>query len=172
MFSAGDGHGVQGDGEVCVSAIETALEGVFEFQLRRDFSLRFPAAETATAHITMAANADLAVQASKAIGYLRALPLEQVLWRLGLERRRSRFYGIGLFSAGLACGVVAGALFAPTSGKELRATLNRSIKKAWGRGVETTKHYEEKGEELWGRMRHHDGGVADRGNQPGGGAVS
>ena len=43
LFSAGDGHGVQGDGEVCVTAIETALEGVFEFHLRRDFSLRFPA---------------------------------------------------------------------------------------------------------------------------------
>ena len=31
QFSAGDGHGVQGDGEVCVTAIETALEGVFDF---------------------------------------------------------------------------------------------------------------------------------------------
>ncbi|HEU0148937.1 MAG TPA: acetamidase/formamidase family protein, partial [Bradyrhizobium sp.] len=27
MFSCGDGHGVQGDGEVCVTAIETALQG-------------------------------------------------------------------------------------------------------------------------------------------------
>ena len=25
LFSAGDGHGVQGDGEVCVTALETAL---------------------------------------------------------------------------------------------------------------------------------------------------
>ena len=29
QFWAGDGHGVQGDGEVCVTAIETALKGVF-----------------------------------------------------------------------------------------------------------------------------------------------
>jgi acetamidase/formamidase len=60
LFSAGDGHAAQGDGEVCVTAIETALTGTFEFRLRRDLgSLRFPQAETADAHITMAANADL-----------------------------------------------------------------------------------------------------------------
>jgi hypothetical protein len=110
--------------------------------------------------------ADLAVQASKAIGYLRALPLEQLLWRIGLERRRSRLYGIGLFGAGLACGAVAGALLSPKSGKELRATLNRSIKAAWGRGVETTKHYEESGERLWQKVRHHDAGAVAKGNQP------
>ena len=27
LFSCGDGHGAQGDGEVCVTAIETALQG-------------------------------------------------------------------------------------------------------------------------------------------------
>jgi acetamidase/formamidase len=73
LFSAGDGHGVQGDGEVCVTAIETALSGVFEFHLRRDFSLRFPAAETATAHITMAANADLDDAAKDALRDMIAL---------------------------------------------------------------------------------------------------
>lgn len=107
--------------------------------------------------------ADFAVQASKAIGYLRTLPLEQLLWRIGLERRRSRFYGAGVFGAGFACGAIAGALLSPKSGKELRATLNRAMKDVWGRGVETTKHYEEKGEELWGRVRHHDGGPVAKG---------
>ncbi len=29
VFSCGDGHGAQGDGEVCVTAIETALQGTF-----------------------------------------------------------------------------------------------------------------------------------------------
>ena len=29
-FSAGDGHGVQGDGEVCLTALETCLDGTFE----------------------------------------------------------------------------------------------------------------------------------------------
>src|ERR1035437_3188166 len=36
LFSCGDGHGVQGDGEVCVTAIETALQGHFRLTLRRD----------------------------------------------------------------------------------------------------------------------------------------
>lgn len=73
MFSAGDGHGVQGDGEVCVTAIETALSGTFEFHLHRDRSLRFPAAETASAHITMAANADLDDAAKDALRDMIAL---------------------------------------------------------------------------------------------------
>ena len=36
LFSCGDGHGVQGDGEVCVTAIETALQGRFKLTLRKD----------------------------------------------------------------------------------------------------------------------------------------
>lgn len=123
-------------------------------------------AETARERAT-----ELALQASKAIGYLRALPLEQLLWRVGLERRKSPLYGIGLFGAGLACGAIAGALLAPKSGKELRTELNRSIRAAWGRGVETTKHYEENTERLWRRMRHHDGGGVETGPS-GGGAMS
>ena len=34
-FSVGDGHGVQGDGEVCVSALEMCLNGTFTFQLHK-----------------------------------------------------------------------------------------------------------------------------------------
>ena len=74
LFSAGDGHAVQGDGEVCVTAIETALTGTFEFHLRRDMGvLRFPQAETAAAHITMAANADLDDAAKDALRDMIAL---------------------------------------------------------------------------------------------------
>ena len=40
LFSCGDGHGVQGDGEVCVTAIETALQGRFRLTLRKDLRLR------------------------------------------------------------------------------------------------------------------------------------
>jgi len=36
LVSVGDGHGVQGDGEVCVTAIETGLIGTFELHLRED----------------------------------------------------------------------------------------------------------------------------------------
>jgi len=59
LFSCGDGHGVQGDGEVCVTAIETALQGTFEFALRKDLSLAMPRAETPTHYITMAVDPDL-----------------------------------------------------------------------------------------------------------------
>src|SRR3974390_2550905 len=45
LFSVGDGHGVQGDGEVCITAIETGLIGTFELHIREDFALEWPMAE-------------------------------------------------------------------------------------------------------------------------------
>ena len=54
LFSVGDGHGAQGDGEVCVTAIETGLIGTFELHLRDDMSLDWPMAETPTHLMTMA----------------------------------------------------------------------------------------------------------------------
>ncbi|MEJ6707497.1 MAG: acetamidase/formamidase family protein [Amylibacter sp.] len=59
MFSCGDGHGAQGDGEVCVTAIETALEGRFRLTVRDDFTLSFPRAKTQTHLITMGMHEDL-----------------------------------------------------------------------------------------------------------------
>jgi len=58
-FSVGDGHAVQGDGEVCTTAIETALTGTFEIHVRRDLELDYPAAETPTHLITMGMDPDL-----------------------------------------------------------------------------------------------------------------
>jgi acetamidase/formamidase len=59
LFSVGDGHGVQGDGEVCVTAIETGLIGTFGLHLREDMSLIWPMAETPTHVMTMAFDPDL-----------------------------------------------------------------------------------------------------------------
>ncbi len=59
LFSCGDGHGVQGDGEVCVTAIETALQGRFKLTLRKDLRLNYPRAETPTHYMTMAMDPDL-----------------------------------------------------------------------------------------------------------------
>ncbi len=59
LFSVGDGHGVQGDGEVCVTAIETGLIGTFELVVRDDMSLVWPRAETPTHVMTMAFDPDL-----------------------------------------------------------------------------------------------------------------
>ena len=59
LFSCGDGHGAQGDGEVCVTAIETAIEGRIRLTARKDISLNAPRAETPTHIITMGLHEDL-----------------------------------------------------------------------------------------------------------------
>jgi len=59
LFSVGDGHGVQGDGEVCVTAIETGLIGTFQLTVRDDMRLEWPRAETPTHVMTMAFDPDL-----------------------------------------------------------------------------------------------------------------
>jgi len=59
LFSCGDGHAVQGDGEVCVTAIETAVQGRFALHLRKDMRLAMPRAETSTHYMTMAMDPDL-----------------------------------------------------------------------------------------------------------------
>jgi len=53
LFTCGDGHGVQGDGEVNVNAIETSLQGTFTLTVRDDLSFVYPRAETPTHYITM-----------------------------------------------------------------------------------------------------------------------
>jgi acetamidase/formamidase len=73
LFSCGDGHGAQGDGEVCVTAIETALRGKFEFIVRDDLSFNWPRAETPTHHITMGMDPDLDQCAIKALREMIAL---------------------------------------------------------------------------------------------------
>jgi len=59
LFSCGDGHGVQGDGEVCLTALETALTGTFQLVVRKDLRLAGPRAETPERLITMAFDPDL-----------------------------------------------------------------------------------------------------------------
>jgi acetamidase/formamidase len=71
-FSAGDGHGVQGDGEVCVNALETSLNGSFTLILHkgggaRDPALRMPRAETPTHWISMGMNEDLDLAMKQAL---------------------------------------------------------------------------------------------------------
>ena len=59
LFSCGDGHAAQGDGEVCTTAIETALTGTFELIVHKNTSLAYPRGETATHWITMGMDPDL-----------------------------------------------------------------------------------------------------------------
>jgi acetamidase/formamidase len=59
LFSAGDGHGRQGDGEVCIDALETALTGRFRLTVRKDLNYAQPFAETSTHLIAMGLGDDL-----------------------------------------------------------------------------------------------------------------
>jgi acetamidase/formamidase len=61
LFSCGDGHGCQGDGEVCITALETALTGRFRFDLIKagTTEIDFPRAETPTEIISMGFHASL-----------------------------------------------------------------------------------------------------------------
>lgn len=46
LFSIGDGHAAQGDGEVCVSAIETPTTITVRFDVRTDLDIEYPQFET------------------------------------------------------------------------------------------------------------------------------
>jgi len=59
LLSIGDGHAMQGDGEVTGTALETSLRGTFELRLRKGQRLRWPRAETPTHYITMGLHEDL-----------------------------------------------------------------------------------------------------------------
>ncbi|MEM9907148.1 MAG: acetamidase/formamidase family protein [Cyanobacteria bacterium P01_D01_bin.44] len=53
-FSIGDGHSLQGDGEACLTGLETSMNGVIELRSHRHLPpLPLPLAETATDWITM-----------------------------------------------------------------------------------------------------------------------
>ncbi len=48
LFSIGDGHSAQGDGEINVTAIETSMNGTIQIKVRQDLQLTAPMAETPT----------------------------------------------------------------------------------------------------------------------------
>ena len=83
LFSAGDGHAVQGDGEVCLTALETCMTGTFELIVRKDMSLAMPRAETPEHYITMGMNEDLDDAAKQALRDMIALIRERA--NLGAE---------------------------------------------------------------------------------------
>jgi acetamidase/formamidase len=69
-FSVGDGHGRQGDGEVCVNALEMGLTGTFTFVLHKaaEVGVRaWPSAETPTHFITLGFNEDLDLAMKQAL---------------------------------------------------------------------------------------------------------
>jgi acetamidase/formamidase len=59
LLSVGDGHAMQGHGEVTGTALETSLRGTFELRVRKGQRLRWPRAETPTHYISMGLHEDL-----------------------------------------------------------------------------------------------------------------
>jgi acetamidase/formamidase len=59
LLSIGDGHALQGHGEVTGTALETSLRGTFELRVHKGQRLRWPRAETPTHYIAMGLNEDL-----------------------------------------------------------------------------------------------------------------
>lgn len=68
LFAIGDAHAGQGDGEVNITAMETALDkAVMKITVRKDMKLTKPFAETTTHYIAMGFNADLDEAAKEAL---------------------------------------------------------------------------------------------------------
>jgi acetamidase/formamidase len=59
LISIGDGHAVQGDGEVGMSAVETSLKGEIQVVLHKGMHTTWPRAETPTHYMTMGLHEDL-----------------------------------------------------------------------------------------------------------------
>ncbi|MFD1702903.1 acetamidase/formamidase family protein [Methylopila henanensis] len=67
LFFAGDGHGVQGDGEVCITALEMGIEGTFRLTVRKDMAVDFPFAESETHLMSIGLDEDLDDAAKQAV---------------------------------------------------------------------------------------------------------
>jgi acetamidase/formamidase len=67
LLEIGDGHAAQGDGEVDITALETALRGRFQLVVRKDMKLSWPRGETPTHWIAMGADSNLTVATKIAV---------------------------------------------------------------------------------------------------------
>ena len=79
-FSAGDGHAVQGDGEVCLTALETCLRGTFTLTLHKRMGLAMPRAVTPTHYLTLGLDPDLDDAARQALRDMIAWLVEMQDW--------------------------------------------------------------------------------------------
>ena len=91
FFSAGDGHGAQGDGELSGTAIECPVErAVLTLELRDDLELRSPIARIDGAWLALGFDEDLDLAAEQAA----ATMLDLMVRELGIDRN----YALGLAS--------------------------------------------------------------------------
>ncbi|MBY0611759.1 MAG: acetamidase/formamidase family protein [Beijerinckiaceae bacterium] len=85
LFFAGDGHGVQGDGEVCITALETGVSGTFRLTVRKDLSVAYPFAETETHLMSIGLDEDLDDAAKQAVREM----VNHVCMRTNLTRNQA-----------------------------------------------------------------------------------
>ena len=82
LFSAGDGHAAQGDGEISGTAIECPVEAQVTLDVRDDFPIQWPVARTAASWITFGFHEELGKAARIAIdGMLDLMQREHGLTR-------------------------------------------------------------------------------------------
>lgn len=67
LFQVGDGHAAQGDGEVDITALETALRGKLQFIVRKDMKITWPRGETRTHWIAMGTDSNLTIATKTAV---------------------------------------------------------------------------------------------------------
>ena len=82
LFSVGDAHAAQGNGEVNLTALETALTGAFRLTVRKDVKLHWPRAETASHFMTMGFDESLDTAVKIAIREM----IDFLVERKGLDR--------------------------------------------------------------------------------------
>ena len=85
LFFAGDGHGVQGDGEVCITALETGVTGTFRLTVRKDMPLERPFAETPAHLMSIVLDEDLDDAARQAVREM----VDHVCRRTSLTRNQA-----------------------------------------------------------------------------------
>lgn len=85
LFFVGDAHGVQGDGEVCVTGLETGAVGDFRLTVRKDLRLDGPFAESGTHLISMGLHDELAEAARAAVRQM----IGQVCLRSSMTRTQA-----------------------------------------------------------------------------------
>lgn len=93
LFHTGDPHAAQGNGEVSISAIESANSPTLQFIVRKDMKITAPLAETPTHYIVMGLDVELSIAMRKAI----LATLDFLKERQGLDI----FDGIALSSIGV-----------------------------------------------------------------------
>jgi len=126
------------------------------------------AAETAregTEHAVSSAHSSLLDGAHVVTGVaamLRSLTPDDALGWVGLARRRSPFLSFVVFSAGLAVGVGAGLLLAPTSGAKLRGNLFKALKGLLGDAKDVAESAEAKVEKIEDKAEKLAGKAKDK----------